>query len=69
MALEKPQRHTIDVDSLQRQLSVRQVAAYYGFTLPERFGDAGEQRMRCPAVAYHPQAAARCVAARGGRQT
>jgi hypothetical protein len=48
MALEKPQRHTIDVDTLQRQLSVRQVAAYYGFGLPESFGDGGEQRMCCP---------------------
>ena len=48
MALEKPQRHTIDVDTLQRQLTVDQVAAYYSFALPERFGDAGEQRMRCP---------------------
>jgi hypothetical protein len=48
MSAEKPQRHTIDVDALQRQLSVRQVAAYYGFALPEGFGDAGEQRMCCP---------------------
>ena len=48
MAAENPRRHTIDVDALQRQLSVRQVAAYYGFELPENFGDAGEQRMRCP---------------------
>src|SRR5437868_657393 len=48
MALEKPQRHTIDVDTLQRQLNVRQVAAYYGFTLPDSFGDGGEQRMCCP---------------------
>ena len=48
MSPEIPQRHTIDVDTLQRQLSVRQVAAYYGFVLPESFGDAGEQRMRCP---------------------
>ena len=45
---EIPRRHTIDVDSLQQQLSVRQVARYYGFELPESFGDAGEQRMRCP---------------------
>ncbi|MEX2026175.1 MAG: hypothetical protein WEH44_02725, partial [Pirellulaceae bacterium] len=48
MALETPRRHTIDVDALQRQLTVRQVAAYYRFALPERFGEAGEQRMRCP---------------------
>lgn len=48
MAPENPRRHTIDVDLLQRQLSVRQVAAYYNFELPENFGDAGEQRMRCP---------------------
>lgn len=48
MSPEKLQRHTIDVDTLQRQLSVRQVAEYYGFTLPESFGDSGEQRMRCP---------------------
>ena len=48
MSPEKTQRHTIDVDSLQRQLSVRQVAAYYGATLPDAFGDAGEQRMQCP---------------------
>jgi hypothetical protein len=48
MAPEIARRHTIDVDTLQRQLTVRQVAAYYGFTLPERFGDSGEQRMRCP---------------------
>jgi 5S rRNA maturation endonuclease (ribonuclease M5) len=48
MAPEKPQRHTIDVDALQQQLSVRQVAAHYGFPLPETFSDAGEQRMRCP---------------------
>jgi hypothetical protein len=50
MAAEIPRRHTIDVDALQRQLSVRQVTSYYGFPLPERFGDAGEQRMRCPCV-------------------
>jgi hypothetical protein len=48
MAPEKPQRHTIDVDALQQQLTVRQVAAYYSFPLPEGFGDAGEQRMQCP---------------------
>jgi hypothetical protein len=48
MAPEKPQRHTIDVDTLQRQLNIRQVADYYGFALPEHFGDSGEQRMRCP---------------------
>ncbi len=48
MSPEKPRRHTIDVDTLQRQLSVRQVAAYYSFTLPEGFGDSGEQRMCCP---------------------
>jgi hypothetical protein len=48
MAPESARRHTIDVDALQRQLTVRQVAAYYGFTLPERFADGGEQRMRCP---------------------
>jgi 5S rRNA maturation endonuclease (ribonuclease M5) len=51
MAPEIARRHTIDVDSLQRQLTVRQVASYYGFPLPERFGDAGEQRMRCPCQA------------------
>jgi 5S rRNA maturation endonuclease (ribonuclease M5) len=45
---EIPQRRTIDVDRLQQQLSVGQVAAYYHFPLPERFGDTGEQRMRCP---------------------
>ena len=48
MTAEKPQRHTIDVDSLQGRLAVRQVASYFGFTLPDGFGDAGEQRMRCP---------------------
>jgi hypothetical protein len=48
MATETPRRHTIDVDALQRQLTVRQVATYYGFALPEHFGEAGEQRMRCP---------------------
>jgi len=48
MATENPRRHTIDVDRLQQTLTVRQVAAYYGFDLPEGFGDAGEQRMRCP---------------------
>ena len=48
MSPEKPQRHTIDVDTLQRRLTVGQVAAYYGFALPEHFGDSGEQRMRCP---------------------
>jgi len=48
MSPENPRRHTIDVDALQQQLSVRRVAAYYGFELPEGFGDAGEQRMRCP---------------------
>jgi hypothetical protein len=51
MTPENVRRHTIDVDSLQRQLSVRQVANYYGFALPERFSDAGEQRMRCPCAA------------------
>ena len=48
MTIENSRRHTIDVDSLQQQLSVRQVAGYYGFQLPATFGDAGEQRMRCP---------------------
>jgi hypothetical protein len=48
MSSEKPQRHTIDVDRLQTELSVRQVADYFGFALPEGFGQAGEQRMRCP---------------------
>ena len=48
MSPEIPRRHTIDVDALQQQLTVSQVAAYYGFQLPEGFGDAGEQRMRCP---------------------
>ena len=48
MTSEIPRRHTIDVDSLQQQLSVRQVASYYGFELPPSFGEAGEQRMRCP---------------------
>jgi 5S rRNA maturation endonuclease (ribonuclease M5) len=48
MTAEIPRRHTIDVDTLQRQLSVRQVATFYGFSLPEGFGDTGEQRMRCP---------------------
>jgi hypothetical protein len=48
MAPEKPRHHTIDGDTLQRQLTVRQVAAYYGWELPESFGDSGEQRMRCP---------------------
>jgi hypothetical protein len=48
MTSEIPRRHTIDVDSLQQQLSVRQVAGYYGFELPAGFDDAGEQRMRCP---------------------
>lgn len=38
----------IDVDSLQRDLSIRDVAAYYGVTLPEHFGTSGEQRMPCP---------------------
>lgn len=48
MVPENPRRHTIDVDRLQRELSIRQVAAYYGVQLPEGFGDSGEQRMRCP---------------------
>src|SRR4051812_40783902 len=48
MPAEKRQRHTIDVDSLQRQLSVRQVASYFRFALPETLGETGEQRMRCP---------------------
>jgi hypothetical protein len=48
MPPEIPRRHTIDVDALQQQLTVRQVAAYFAFPLPEAFGDAGEQRMRCP---------------------
>ena len=48
MSPEIPRRHTIDVDALQTQLTVRQVANYFGFALPEGFGDAGEQRMRCP---------------------
>jgi hypothetical protein len=48
MALEKPQRRTIDVDTFQRQLSVGQLATFYGFALPERFANGGEQRMRCP---------------------
>jgi 5S rRNA maturation endonuclease (ribonuclease M5) len=48
MSAEKPQRRTIDVDALQQRLSVRQVAGYFGFTLSDGFGEAGEQRMRCP---------------------
>ena len=50
MAPENPHRHTIDVDTLQRQLTVHQVAAFYGFELPEGFGETGEQRMCCPCV-------------------
>jgi 5S rRNA maturation endonuclease (ribonuclease M5) len=48
MAPENQRRHTIDVDRLQTELTVRQVANYFGFALPEGFSDAGEQRMRCP---------------------
>ncbi len=48
MTSENPRQRIIDVDSLQRELSVRQVAAYYGASLPEHFGDGGEQRMSCP---------------------
>jgi hypothetical protein len=51
MVAENPRRHTIDVDRLQRELTVRQVAAYYGFALSEGFGDGGEQRMCCPCAA------------------
>ena len=38
----------IDVDTLQQELSVRDLARYYGVALPERFGDDGEQRLACP---------------------
>jgi hypothetical protein len=48
MTSENERRRIIDVDSLQRELSVHQVAAYYGACLPEHFGDGGEQRMSCP---------------------
>ena len=48
MAFENTRRHIIDVDSLQRQLSVQELATFYGFILPEHFGTAGEQRMACP---------------------
>ena len=44
---EKPQKH-IDVDSLQQQVTVDQLARYYGVQLPEHFGTTGEQRMPCP---------------------
>jgi hypothetical protein len=48
MSSETPQRRMIDVDTLQRELSVRDVARFYGVALPERFGDSGEQRLACP---------------------
>jgi hypothetical protein len=48
MPSETPQRRMIDVDSLQRALSVRDLARFYGVALPERFGDSGEQRLACP---------------------
>ena len=38
----------IDIDDIQSRLSVDQVAAHYGFTLPADFGGKGEQRMPCP---------------------
>lgn len=47
---EVHERRTIDVDSLQRRLTVDAVARYYGFALPEGFGASGEQRMRCPCL-------------------
>ncbi len=38
----------IDIDDVQRRLSVEQVAGLYGFALPADFGSSGEQRMPCP---------------------
>ena len=48
MTSETPRRRMIDVDTLQREISVRDLARYYGVALPERFGDVGEQRLACP---------------------
>lgn len=44
---EKLRQH-IDVDALQRELTVERVAGYYGIKFPEGFGTSGEQRMPCP---------------------
>ena len=41
-------RRLIDIDEIQRQLSVEQVADFYGIELPPNFGNVGEQRMACP---------------------
>ena len=41
-------RRVIDIDAIQRQLTVAQVAALYGFVLPEGMKTSGEARMRCP---------------------
>ncbi|MCG8449822.1 MAG: hypothetical protein MI725_09620, partial [Pirellulales bacterium] len=48
MPLEK--RRLIDIDAIQQQLSLEQVASLYGFTLPTDISTGGEQRMRCPCV-------------------
>jgi 5S rRNA maturation endonuclease (ribonuclease M5) len=44
---EKLRQH-INVDELQQQLAVSQIARSYGYDLPPAFQDSGEQRMRCP---------------------
>lgn len=41
-------RRVIDIDAIQRQLTVAQVASLYGFALPEEMRQSGEARMRCP---------------------
>ncbi len=41
-------RRVIDIDDIQRRLTVAQVASLYGFTLPEGMRESGEARMRCP---------------------
>ena len=46
MSIEK--RRVIDIDDIQRRLTLELVASYYGFTLPEAMKQAGEARMRCP---------------------
>ena len=45
----KPEkRQYVNVDELQSQISVSQLAQHYGYPLPPTFGSGGEQRMRCP---------------------